>query len=321
MKIPTARDVKNYLYERNPAGLRGATVTRDLTAKRANNHFNWVIRKGNRHFVVRMAKPKGNVTPNIRMEFAVLKHLKNTGVAPRPWWLDTNHFAYPLLIEDFVAGKLPGNKLRGKELRAIARTVARLHRLTIPNHLKLEDKNYATRLEILEKRLAEATRKPLISRVAQEIGISSLRPRLKKFFKLAVKLADKKRRVFLHGDLYLGNVIIGKRGAVLIDFQKPATGDPTCDLGNLFVGIAWRPHYENSRDILVKEYLHHNNYPQLKELLDVRMIERDITSIVSELRDAAHLPQRKSTLKRYFHHKRPKWRMRLIKRGLDSLGV
>ncbi len=323
MKIPTAADIKKYLNQYNPVGLENARVIRNLTAETANNHWNWLVEKDSRRYVIRIAKPKGNVPPDIAKEYEALFCLKETGIAPRPYWIDITSFSSPLLIEDFIYGRHPKQKPDAREVKAIARTIARLHQIRPPQHFPLADRSYSVRLKILENRLKEAARKPLVRNIIQKSGILKLMPAIRRFFKFASHFADKKPKVFLHGDLYLGNVLINRKGrAILIDFQKPAIGEPAVDFGNIFVDVSWREYYERFRDTFIKEYSRFNNYPKLEELFDLRMVERDTTSLFSEFKEAAtKLPQQKVALQKYFLHKHPKWRIELIRKELEKFGI
>lgn len=323
MKIPTKTDIEKYLRRFDPVGLGSACVERNLTPLNANNHFNWVVRKGGKHYVVRIAKPKGNLPTDIAIEYLTLSLLKGRGIAPQPHWIDSTGFIYPLLIEDFVEGIALKTKPDVSEIKMIARMLARLHNVEMPREIPLVDRSFNSRFSLLEERLKKAIGKPLVRKVAVESNFLPLLPRIKKFFRFASSFADRCPRVFLHGDLYPGNVLITKGGkAVLIDFQKPSVGDPTFDFGNLFVDIGWRKYYPMFGKILVREYLRHHDYPKLAKLFDLRMIERDITSIISEFRDAAaKLPQTNAALGRYFARKRPAWRILLIQQQLERLGI
>jgi len=324
MRIPTKANIERYLHQFDPAGLRGGRIERNLTPTGANNHFNWLVNKGGKKYVVRIAKPKGNLPTDITIEYLALSHLEGTGLAPRPHWIDPAGFLYPLLIEDFVEGKTPSIKPDISDLKAIARTVAKLHQCQMPKNIPLADRGYGPRFKTLEKRLEKALESPLVREAANESGFVSLVPRIRKFFGLASSVADSCPRVFLHGDLYLGNVLIAKKSkrAVLIDFQSPAIGDPTFDFGNIFVDVSWRRHYGRFKDVFLSEYLRYHDYPKLSALFDLRMVERDTTSIISEFRDAAaKLPQTKAAMKKYFDYKRPHWRVRLIEQALGRLGI
>ncbi len=320
MKIPTTKNIRAYLKKFNPAGLGDAKITKNLAPNNANNHFIWLIEKGGKQYVLRIAKPKGgNIAPNIDLEYKILKFLSQTELAPKPHWLDNKNFLYPLLIEEFVGGKRPNEGKPSKEgLKSIARTLSQLHQLPIPSNPKLENRSYKKRLEELKKRLGQALRNQALLKPWAE-KIYETWPRIIKFFKVAQKFSDSKPRVLLHGDLYLGNIIINKKTeAIIIDWQKPAIGDPTFDFGNIFVGIGWRKHYPKFKRILIDEYYKHFRYSALDKLFDLRIIERDITSIISELRDAAKL-KRKSEINDYLSKKKFNWRINLIKKNLHKL--
>lgn len=322
-KIPTKTEIKSYFNRYNPAGLRGAEIVQNLTPT-ANNHFNWLLEKKGKRYVLRIAKPGGNMPSNIVIEYLVLRHLEDSGLVPRPYWIDTTNFMNPLLIEEFVEGARLGTKPTLYDLQAVARSLARLHQQAVPAHFPLEDRSYRPRLNKIILRIEQAITQPLVREVTEQCGLLKLMPRIEKFLQSATMFADKKRRVLLHGDMYLGNVILKNDEAVLIDWQKPALGEPTFDFGNLFVDVTWRSYYAEFRDDFLEEYLGLHRYAslrQMQKLFDLRMIERDITSLASELKEAAQLPQKKERVQQYFAYKRPDWRVSLLEEQLEKFGI
>ncbi|PIB23295.1 hypothetical protein BFP76_08845 [Amylibacter kogurei] len=142
-------------------------------------------------------------------EFACLQHLDGLGVAPRPFGFVETPLGQVLLYH-YVKGDI-----WARDAQHVAQLLGRIHKVKPPNGLRQiagdVDAIVAQTFGILE-RLDKATASGLIAK----------QPHIHAVENVPV--------CFIHTDVVPGNLIEGKNGLCLIDWQCPALGDPIVDM-------------------------------------------------------------------------------------------
>ena len=165
------------------------------------------------HVVVKLSD--GGHTPLFpngpEVEMTALRWLRGTGLAPRPIGAVRTPCG-PALLYRHVAGGSPAAPA------GVARTLARLHRIAPPPGLRALPPG-PDGLRARLRAVTRALRGPVPDALRSPPGPGPLPP---------------VRPVFLHGDPTPGNAVDSAAGAVLIDWQCPALGDPCDDLAILF---------------------------------------------------------------------------------------
>ena len=142
-------------------------------------------------------------------EMVALRWLDGTGLAPRPLGAVETPIG-PAILYRHVAGR------RATSTAAVARALARLHRLSPPPGLRRPPsgpRGLRLRLDAVTQALRAPP--PALLRLPGPAAAPDVRP------------------AFLHGDPTPGNAVGAVSGAVLIDWQCPALGDPCDDLAIL----------------------------------------------------------------------------------------
>lgn len=345
--------LRGYLKKEKPLGIKAGgltclSVNGDANG-RAENQSVWIVRgDAGPDFILRKSHPTDGSGRTVFEQFSVRTKIQET--------LALRELAPPLRYIDFLNLVTFEELLRGRkphpnedDARMIARAFGKLHETRLPSEFRLPRSTYAGRFKTLERRLEDALREPAVRNVepiGDFAGMMAGR-RIRKFFSTAARCIDyalfserrrngtgsRLRPVLLHGDAYAGNILIvrrrgGEHQARFIDL-RPKVGDPTFDFGNVFVNIAWRVKLNELAPIFLKEYQAHSPYPDVRKLFLHRMVERDVTSLVSECRDAAALIREKRSgnrrrdergiAEKYFALKQPLLRLRLISEGLSAL--
>lgn len=193
-------------------------------------NINYVLEQEGRKQVLRVNTASQIRQANqIKYEYDALQLLKDSGVTPKPLYLDDSkaEIPYGLLTMEFV----PGRPLRyATDLSRAARIFGQIHSLPVPrNHpLLTEERLFSARID--EAQL-------LLSDVWDSRAVSLP---VKQFFSRFMDWAEAHRngeRYFLanrhfvinNTEVNSSNFILGARD-VLIDWEKPVVSDPAQDI-------------------------------------------------------------------------------------------
>ncbi|MEW5805635.1 MAG: phosphotransferase [Patescibacteria group bacterium] len=319
--MKTKQQLKKYLKQLNPAGLKNARVTKQINPERAS-YFTWLVYDKGKKYLVKIAKPDFDKKEAIVLEYSLLKHLQKTTIAPKAYWLDPSHY---LIIEDYLEGKWPHSDPKKepseKVIKAMAKTLARLHKIKPPKEIALKQQSYP-KPDDFERKIREIDKGKYAKPILDKTGFIKFVPRIKRFLSFAEKASRRKRQVLLHNNTYLVNFLIDKQNkARLIDFKAAAIGEPSFDFGNIFVWIGWRKpgYYEKYKNVFLREYQRYHKYPGLAKLFSIQMLERDVASFTSELKIANQMKVKSAAVK-YLKSAKPEWRVELIKKQLEDFG-
>jgi aminoglycoside phosphotransferase (APT) family kinase protein len=180
-------------------------------------------------------------------EYGALKLLEESGVTPRPFFLDSSEdlLDYGLLIMEYIPGESLDYR---RDLPQAARLFARLHSLEIPgnHHLIREDRPLTGMYEecsrLADVYLRSELADPSVRQYLAEVLAWSNEARQAD----AYYLADPCYCV-INTEVNSGNFIVNRKtGTIhLVDWEKPLWGDPSQDLSHFSVPTTtlWKTDY------------------------------------------------------------------------------
>jgi aminoglycoside phosphotransferase (APT) family kinase protein len=219
----------------------------------------------------------------ILYEYRTLRLLEQTGLTPRPFYVDDTrqHLPFGILIMEY----LPGEALDyTRDLESAARLFARIHSHHVPaeaNHLIQEKRPLSMMVE-------ECTR---LMCVYLESELAN--PDIKEFLKEVLAWAEGTRHreayflsnpwpCIINTEVNSGNFIANReRGTLhLVDWEKPLWGDPSQDLSHFSVPTTtlWKTGYRMSaedRRIFLDTYRQSIHDPHLRDSIEDRVRLRD----------------------------------------------
>lgn len=97
MKKPTIQKIQEYLKKYNPLNLSRASIS----LINEHNHLHYRVEKDGKSYCLRMISPESyrrGEWMGMAEEYVILKHLEGTGLGPKPYFIDPERFALPLMI-------------------------------------------------------------------------------------------------------------------------------------------------------------------------------------------------------------------------------
>jgi aminoglycoside phosphotransferase (APT) family kinase protein len=284
--------VRRYLAERTLEGVphwqKGRTPTVKPLAQGEYN-MNYLVRQDNRQWVFRVnVGTQIDRDDQIRYEFCALKLLANTGVTPRPYYMDdmpglidANGNTYGVLLMDYLPGEMLDYR---RDLEAAARLFARIHTCPVDekdNHLIREQRPLSMTYEECSRLLP----------IYLESDLAD--PALRDYLQEVLAWADEARhdeRYFLddpwsciiNTEVNSGNFIANRQQGTLhlVDWEKPLWGDPSQDLSHFCVPTTtlWKTDYRMSsaeRNHFLEIYKNAIHDQHLCDTLEARVRLRD----------------------------------------------
>ncbi|GEM_PF-2944538 len=305
-KKPTIAEIREYLEEFNPLGLKGASI--DLIS--VHNHLHYRLGKAGKIYCLRMVNPESHRAGEwltIPEEYVVLHHLKFIGLGPIPYFVDPERFRLPLFIQEFVSGVICFNDLKplNKEhLKATAEAIALLNSRNIdpirfPFRKGFTRYSYLTSLKTWEERLK--TIKEIISwnkesdvlewvSKLEEI-VNRAKPILEGFEPLLRETGS----LFNFDGAHCGNTYWREKSGrvVFLDWQKVSYGDPSFTLARFLTSAGKDGEIPTgAKELMVESYIQTPHFRQIaddhcrklkghfRKLVDQRLFERQIADLI-----------------------------------------
>ncbi len=300
-KKPTIEEIRKYLNEYDPLGLRGASI--DLIG--AHNHIIYRLARAGKSFCLRMINPesyRAGEWLTIPEEFTILHYLKLTGLGPIPYFVDPERFRLPLTIQEFVSEITYFNNLKPfneEHLKAAAKAIALLNSLNIdpirfPFRKGFTRYSYLTSLETWRERLA-------IIKKSEQKDILEWVDKLKEVVKQAKPILEgfepllrESGSLFNFDGAHCGNTFLREKSGkvVFLDWQKVSYGDPSFTLARFLTSIGKKGEIpDGAKELMIEAYTqtaaYHNllnSHPKLavnfEKLVDQRLFERQIADLI-----------------------------------------
>jgi len=278
--------VAHYLETRNWSDAPLMKDRRFTVAPLAQGEYNlnYLITAGSLQLVFRVnIGTQINREDQILYEYRALNLLKESGVTPRPHFVDDTRRLIDrgVLIMDY----LPGEALDySRDLEAAAALFATVHKVAVPeadNHLIRE----AAPLSLIYEECAGLLRHYFDSNLAD--------PAIRDYLMDLKAWADAARAgesyyrqdpwpCIVNTEVNSGNFIVNRKKETihLVDWEMPRWGDPSQDLSHFCSPLTtlwktdWRMSPEQKRDFL-KTYCRHIRDPHLRDTLAERVRLRD----------------------------------------------
>ncbi|MGC8538174.1 MAG: phosphotransferase [Candidatus Micrarchaeia archaeon] len=245
--------------------------------------INRIAAIGSKRYLVRFGKnaSKAKNLRSLRKEYLALKAVDGMGIAPRAYYLERGRkFDKPFMLLDYIEGK-PLHGLTKDRLIEIAGIVGRLHAHvpTASERKQIDSHELAWFVPIvLGGRVQSA-----ISFSGKYISAGSARTISEAYEKIKSMDFSNTQLRLIHGDLSLQNMLYGKSGIKLIDFNTFCISEPELDLAQFFYRTALDG---NERQIFLREYGKYSK-PDIRLLHDaeqVRSLDRALWGFLEAIK-------------------------------------
>ena len=122
-KSPSIKIIKQWLIDKNPLNAFTHNIKleiKDIDPKPWSGHFNFLITAEQQRFVLRFKGPEwGEPTKGVLDEYKILKFVEKYKIGPMAYYLNKNFFGEPVILEEYLEGKLL-NKISGEKLKNAA---------------------------------------------------------------------------------------------------------------------------------------------------------------------------------------------------------
>jgi aminoglycoside phosphotransferase (APT) family kinase protein len=277
--------IEDYLLQGNgphlPA-LQGRPLSVTLLA-RGEYNLNFRIRAGEDNLVFRVnVGTQIDRDDQIQYEFAALALLEDSGVTPKPYFVDDSRrfFEQGIGIMEY----LPGRHLDYRtDLAAAAAVLARVHQTAVPDdhHLIREeaplDLLYRECAGLLETYFQSDLADPAIAAFLREVLDWSAQARRRERF-----YQEDPWPCIVNTEVNSGNFIVNpdRQTIHLVDWEMPRWGDPSQDLSHFCSPLTtlWKTDFRMTPDEkmrFLKMYTRHIRDPHLQDTLFERVRLRD----------------------------------------------
>ena len=247
---------------------------------RGEYNLNYLVTDGSRKLVFRLNMgTQINRKDQVSYEYKALKLLENSGVTPRPYFVDDSrsHIDRGVLLMEYLPGE-PLDYLR--DSAAAARTLARIHQVEIngeQNHLIVENEPLGLILRecegLLEVYLTSELADPDIrTYLAELLEWARTQAATEEYF-----LQDP-WHVIVNTEVNSGNFIVNRnrRTVHLVDWEMPRWGDPSSDLCHFLSPLTtlWKTSFRFSpsqEQLFLDEYKRHFALKSQQNSLEQRL--------------------------------------------------
>ena len=212
-------------------------------------NMNYIVSQGDNFWVLRVnIGTQIGRDDQIAYEYGALKLLEESGVTPRPFFLDSSgeFLDYGLLIMEYIPGESLDYR---RDLLRAARLFARLHSLEIPaeNHHLIREDRPLTGMYEESSRLADVYMRSELANLT-----------VRQYLAEVLVWANEARRAdayyladpcfcVINTEVNSGNFIVNRKAGTihLVDWEKPLWGDPSQDLSHFSVPTTtlWKTSY------------------------------------------------------------------------------
>ena len=247
-------------------------------------NINYLLTQGSNRWVLRVNLGTQIAREDqISYEFGALRLMENSGVTPRPYFLDDSKalLDYGLLIMEYLPGETLDYR---RDLQQAAGLFACLHSVDVPadrNHLIREDRPLTGMVEecvrLADVYLRSELADPFVRQYLSEVLAWARQARGAE----AYYLADPCFRV-INTEVNSGNFVVNRQSDTihLVDWEKPLWGDPSQDLSHFSVPTTtlWKTDYRMpaaDRRLFLEAYRNNIADPHLRDTIVERVRLRD----------------------------------------------
>ncbi|MGC9398481.1 MAG: phosphotransferase family protein [Anaerolineae bacterium] len=285
-------DVEAYLAQKEVEGVPhwDTETARQITPlAQGEYNMNYLVSQGTHRWVFRVnIGTQIDREDQIRYEFRALQLLEETGVTPKPYYvddtpglIDAEGRTYGVLLMEYLPGEMLDYR---RDLEAAARLFARVH--TCP---AAEEKNHLIRETRPLSMTYEECRRLLPVYLESDLADPALRDYLREVLAWADE-ARHAERYFLEDpwpcvintEVNAGNFIANRQRHTLhlVDWEKPLWGDPSQDLSHFCAPTTtlWKSDYRMSpadKARFLHAYKEAIGDPHLRETIEARVRLRD----------------------------------------------
>lgn len=289
---PTIEQVRDYLLKVQPLGIgsSGSVEIKDIDPNPWSGHFNFLVSDGSKQAALRLKGPEwGEHSQGIIDEYQNLQAVKDFKVAPQPLWLDENTiFNEPLLLEEYLKGIIYSDLSSSDQRNMwsdIVDVIIRINSVPIEGlslPFRHEMNNYMSHTEVWDKRLRVIALRETCREWHKKIVeiIPSLKVLVKQFQLRLEKVLKDRGPVFIFESAHAGHCIITPSGPRFLNWENVSKGDPSYTLAIFLASHIERPYFQDMKQELINLYLKKKPIPEFKELVEQRLVEREISNMI-----------------------------------------
>ncbi|MCX6703235.1 MAG: aminoglycoside phosphotransferase family protein [Candidatus Zambryskibacteria bacterium] len=279
-------NIKKYF---NKQGLGGVLKIEELADGSSNNHLNYKIKTAQGVFVARIKKSGDLLSySNLADEYTILKLIEKYNIGPKVFRVDLENFNTPILIEEFIEGKMftdvqdASEEMFEKSLNVLVET-SKINigfdefpfKSTYQTY-QVHSKVWAMCLDDIEKSLGS------------DYFIIN---KFKAVIKSAQDILEKKEglleavpKEFIYNDIHPGNIfwVPAENRIKFIDWQKVSLGDPVFMVA-LFArrfGHLWKMESKEFAAKVLNFYKSKKEIENIEELFFARILERAVSDMI-----------------------------------------
>ena len=286
---PPIREIKKWLIKENPLNLFESNFSvRDIDPKTWSGHFDYLIETPEKKFVLRFKGPEWGETKGVTDEYNTLKKIKSYEVGPKVYYLTENFFSEPMILEEYLEGKLLGDFSENEQRKYFPEVAKFIYKInSIP--FQKEDfpfqepvtsytkskKAWKTRIEfILDCKETKTCGQELLAFLP---GIESI---LNKFEDRLQRVLKQVGNSFVFESAHFGHCLKTPSSLRFFNWEQVSYGDPSYTLAVFLTSIHEKPDFEEIKKTMIDSYLQQKFIPEFPELVEQRIIERHISNII-----------------------------------------
>ncbi len=288
-KAPPVEEIKAWLIEHNPLGLFSSNFSiTDIDPKEWSGHFDYLVETPTKKFVLRFKGPEWGETNGVIDEYRTLKRTEQYEVGPKVYFLTENFFGEPMILEEYLEGKLLGDFPADKQIKyfpEVAKFIYKINSISFkindfpfqePMTSYTKSKNaWKTRMEfILDCKETKTCGQELLAFLP---GIESI---LNKFEDRLQKVLKQVGNSFVFESAHLGHCLKTSTGFRFFNWEQVSYGDPSYTLAVFLTSLHERADFEEIKKIMIETYLKQKHIPEFTELVEQRITERHISNII-----------------------------------------
>ncbi len=288
---PKISEIRNWLIAKNPLGAfrRKKFIIKDIDPKPWSGHFNYLIDAGEKKFVLRFKGPEwGEPTRGVIDEFKVLKKVERYNVGPKVYYLDTDFFGEPMILEECLDGRIftsfPFSR-QDKIFSMAARFIAKINKIPIDKKsfpFRKPATSYQVHKESWRKRLKIILRDRRTKKWGQKV--MKLLPRANKMldrFESLLKYVLKRHGpAFIFESAHAGHLMKVRQNLRFLNWEQVSYGDPAYTLSVFLASISRHQDFERIKDKMIKAYLEKNPVADFRALIEQRLSEREVSNLI-----------------------------------------
>ena len=286
---PPIEEIKKWLAKENPLNLFGENFSvRDIDPKQWSGHFDYLVETPQRKFVLRFKGPEWGETNGVIDEYKTLKEVEGYGVGPKVYFLAENFFGEPMILEEYLEGRLLGDFSEDEQKKYFPEVAKFIYKInSIPFQIDdfpfqesmtsyTKSKNaWRTRIEfILDCKETKTCGQELLAFLP---GIESI---LNKFEDRLQRVLKQVGNSFVFESAHLSHCLKTPAGFRFFNWEQVSYGDPSYTLAVFLTSIHERSDFEEVKKTMTNSYLEHKPIPEFVELVEQRITERHISNVI-----------------------------------------